>query len=150
MVSSGINYKGNGVILKYTEQSNGCWHWNGALGSNGYGVYYKGKYKNGYAHRLVYEQMFGKIPNKLFVCHSCDNKVCIRPSHLFLGTNLDNIRDMQNKGRNRGPKRKDYCLRGHNKNGKRNCSECLNYLARKNYDPVKRHNKYLNTRSKHE
>ena len=61
-------------------------------------------YRNHRAHRLVYEQLVGPI-NGLQVLHHCDNPKCINPSHLFLGTQKDNMDDMLNKGRkaNAGP-----------------------------------------------
>lgn len=59
-----------------------------------------GKRRPSYAHRVAWELAFGAIPPSLEVCHRCDVPLCCNPSHLFLGTSGDNIRDMVSKGRN--------------------------------------------------
>src|SRR5882757_2976958 len=81
-----------------TEHS--CWEWIGAIKPDlGYGRMYVNK-KPVYPHRFSYELHFGPIPKGLYVCHTCDNRSCVRPEHLFIGSAKDNTRDMIKKGRN--------------------------------------------------
>jgi len=80
-----------------TVTSSGCWQWNGAHDTRGYGfVIYDGKRTR--THRLAYLLFKGPVKN-LCVCHRCDNPPCINPEHLFLGTQTDNMNDARNKGR---------------------------------------------------
>lgn len=76
----------------------GCWLWTASKNAKGYGRFNLNGNTQA-AHRVAYELFFGPIPNGLFVCHFCDNPACVNPSHLWLGTNSDNIRDSVNKGR---------------------------------------------------
>lgn len=76
-----------------------CWVWTGATNSD-YGVMKEpGTKKILRAHVFSWEQKNGPVPSGLFVLHQCDNRPCVRWDHLFLGTNLDNMRDMTLKGR---------------------------------------------------
>lgn len=84
----------------------GCWWWLGAVQRKGYGHIGRGGRGAGnvICSRLSYEMHHGVAPGEMFVCHSCDNPLCVNPEHLFLGTNTDNMRDCSAKGRiSRGP-----------------------------------------------
>jgi hypothetical protein len=76
-----------------------CWLWKGGASSTGYGGFGLGDRRTVGAHRLAYELVKGPIPDGLCVLHSCDNKPCCNPSHLWAGTRLDNMRDASSKGR---------------------------------------------------
>lgn len=77
-----------------------CWEWTAAKDGHGYGVQRIGG-KNILAPRVSWMIHFGPIPDGLCVLHRCDNPLCVNPAHLFLGTKLDNMRDMIGKGRAR-------------------------------------------------
>lgn len=84
-----------------TSAPDGCWPWTGPPGYHGYGDVGRGRRSEGHAHahRIAYELTHGPIPDKLYVCHRCDNRICCNPAHLFLGTHEDNQRDKVSKGR---------------------------------------------------
>lgn len=80
-------------------KTNNCWVWKRAKrGSNNYGSFSIG-YKTYFAHRISWLLHYGDIPKDKYVLHKCDNPLCVRPDHLFLGTNQDNADDMVNKKR---------------------------------------------------
>lgn len=83
--------------------SDDCWEWQGSRDKDGYGRFHlRGSETK--AHRFSFELHYGPIPVGKMVCHSCDNPPCVNPSHLWLGTNQDNINDAAEKGRTHSPK----------------------------------------------
>ena len=75
-----------------------CWEWVKSLHSKGYGqIWFNGKLW--LVHRLSWFLHNGPIPDGMLICHHCDNRPCGNPTHLFLGTDADNIHDMMTKGR---------------------------------------------------
>jgi len=75
-----------------------CWEWPGSRLKTGYGHCGR-KHGTKMATRIVWIERNGPIPAGMVVCHRCDNPPCVRPSHLFLGAQLDNVHDMIRKGR---------------------------------------------------
>lgn len=73
-----------------------CWEWTACKNKSGYG-----DFDTGLAHRVSWQIHFGPIPKGMVICHKCDNRGCVNPDHLFLGTQYDNLTDMRTKGRNK-------------------------------------------------
>lgn len=76
-----------------------CWEWTGHKDRTGHAKMKDDRHKSAGVHRVAYEAAFGPIPKGAFVCHRCDNGACVRPSHLFLGNQDANMKDMSIKGR---------------------------------------------------
>lgn len=102
----------NGFIGKIRPKSNGCWEWTGCRDSRGYGsLTYKQRRFT--AHRFSFAYFIGSIPDGLNVLHKCDNVSCVNPSHLYLGTQVENMTDRSirnplntgggQRGKRRGP-----------------------------------------------
>lgn len=81
-----------------------CWEWTGCMNSHGYGNMRDERSRMDACHRISWRLANGNIPEGLQVCHHCDNRRCVRPSHMFLGTILDNMRDRNAKGRQWHPR----------------------------------------------
>lgn len=124
------------VFWSRVRKTKTCWTWTGTMFTQGYGNFWDGN-RNNRTNRYSYVLHFGPIKDKtLLVCHHCNNKACVRPEHLYLGTNKQNIQDATRDGLMYFHNTfKTHCVHGHkfNKNntyvrrdrpGYRQCKEC--------------------------
>ena len=99
--NKGLRYEIKNMQERFWEKVNRteeCWNWKGSLLPSGYGNFSMNK-KPSLSHRVSWEMHNGKIPKGIFVLHKCDNRKCVNPDHLFLGTHTDNARDRESKNR---------------------------------------------------
>lgn len=140
-------------LFKKIKKTKTCWLFTGHRDKNGYGKisFYPGK--SSLAHRASFLIANSTMREDLVVCHKCDNPSCVNPDHLFLGTQLENMRDMIQKGRDRKKQKPKYCKNGHEfkientyirvhrASGGRACKTC-NAIRTKKYYQIKKDKKH--------
>lgn len=96
------------LLEKVFVEASGCWIWQGATASNGYGRIGTGLGKaTGQVHRVAYEQMVGPIPSGLHLDHLCRHRLCVNPDH------LEPVTQTENNRRAARANRKSHCPKGH-------------------------------------
>lgn len=102
------------AALYIPEPNSGCWLWTGAENGKGYGEIAKSRSKPITSHRASWMINRGEIPRGKLVLHTCDNRLCVNPDHLYIGTYIDNRADMLSRGRWKHPfSERKSCSKGH-------------------------------------
>jgi hypothetical protein len=120
----------NGPTPGHCPELGPCWTWTASLcgsGNSRYGGFYlDGRIQR--AHRVAWQMGHGPIAAGLVICHRCDNKLCVRPDHLFAGTMKDNMQDAASKGLLGRREQPTHCKRGHLLAGanfrRKRCHQC--------------------------
>lgn len=128
--------------VDYSGGADACWEWQGALNPRGYGQFrHEGQMRQ--AHRWILGKELGTplrwdAEAREEACHHCDNRSCVNPAHLYVGSHQDNMQDCVRRGRHTQAN-KTHCPAGHpydeantivNPNGERSCRECLHVRYR--------------------
>lgn len=98
-------------FLKYVNTRNPCWEWTGIKNKKKYGVFHIDRMPF-FAHRYMYQLVYGTLKSHQFILHECDNPSCVNPKHLKIGTIKQNILDCVNRGRQHNAN-KTHCPKGH-------------------------------------
>lgn len=113
------------------DDRSGCWLWDGAKTSGGYGKFRFATGRNKFAHRWAYERYVGVIPHGMTIDHLCNTPGCVRPSHMRVATQRDN--NLRSQSPPAANARKTICVHGHTltpenvyirRDGKRQCRTC--------------------------
>jgi len=102
-------------LIGWTVSDTGCWEWNGRRDNTAKSTYARVDDETAFpllAHRVAYEKWVGPLDPEVVLLHLCDNPGCINPDHLRAGTQLENLRDMRDKGRS-APQQRTHCVNGH-------------------------------------
>jgi hypothetical protein len=100
------------MMKRINKVASGCWEWTGAVREPGGYAWVTFKGKQIVAHRMMHTIVKGPVPKGMDCCHSCDNRKCVNPDHLWIGTRQENLLDASSKGRVFCQK-KTHCTRGH-------------------------------------